>query len=138
MDNQAVIEARLQCLQDTLDNLAYHSVIEGYSELGRVLNVSQPTARRMVESGAIPSVRVGGKVFVQRGDALKLRRPAPARGEWEMHPCKDGYVLTCGTLRAEVKGSRVLLTRGGRPVDIRQGEAVDTPAKFLALLEKHL
>lgn len=138
MNNEAIIEAKLQGLQDSLDNLAYHSVIEGYSELGRLLNVSPPTAKRMVDNGDIPSVKVGGKVFVQRGDALRLRRPAPVKGVWEIHPSKEGYTLVCGTLRAEVKGSRVLLTRGGRPVDIRQGEAVDTPAKFLAVLEKHL
>ena len=138
MSNEAAIEARLQKMQDTLDNLAYHSVIEGYSELARVMNVSPPTAKRMVDSEEVPCTRVGGKVFVQRGDALKLRKPAPSQGVWEMHATKGGYVLQCGTLRAEIKGDEVLLTRSGRPVDIRRAEAVDTPAKFLAVLEKNL
>lgn len=138
MNNETAIEARLQMLQETVDNLAYHSVIEGYSELARFLNLSVPTAKRLVDSGEIPCTRVGGKIFVQRGDALKLRKPAPSRGVWEIHATKGGYVLQCGTLRAEVSGDRVLLTRSGRPVDIRKAEAVDTPAKFLAVLEKNL
>lgn len=137
-DRTAVLEARLQRLQDTLDNLAYHEVIEGYSALARLLGVSQPTAKKLVESGQIPATRMDGKVFVQRGDALRLRRPEAGHGCWEIHPAKGGYTLRCGALRAEVTGDRVVLTRHGRPVDIRQAEAVDTPEKFLSALMRNI
>jgi predicted site-specific integrase-resolvase len=44
-------------------------------EVMQTLRVSESTLHRMLNKGLLPRVRIAGRVFITRGDVLKLLKP---------------------------------------------------------------
>ncbi|GEM_PF-832658 len=107
-------------------------------EVARRLDVSEPTVRRMVKGGKLPSVFVGGAYRVSEEDLeayLESAKVVPGKESAPPHPQQSFNGLLEGERRASSIFSGALITIAERLEDIEPPQSLADVLKRFGILE---